>query len=162
MVSTREIILRKLQYKCSNNYILEHNEKNLNSYDRTVEVKTWMTIDLYRFEVKYISSSSSSSERSAQGQIFHCKLRNQGYSSAEGRSSTTNSGTRLHFYQEWIGTVASRCFPHPNLSLAYEQTLKDLKRSQGHHVDVRILDLANWALWTSPKFATWVKYHMLG
>ena len=39
---------------------------------------------------------------------------------------------RLQFYQGRIGAVASPCFPHPTLSLASEQTLKDLKRSQGH------------------------------
>ena len=39
---------------------------------------------------------------------------------------------RLQFYQGWIGAIASRCFPHPTLSLASEQTLKDLKRSQEH------------------------------
>ena len=44
-------------------------------------------------------SSSSSSECSAQGQVLHCKHRNLGCSSAEGRSSTTNSKPRLQFYQ---------------------------------------------------------------
>ena len=39
---------------------------------------------------------------------------------------------RLQFYQGWIGVVASRCFQHPTLSFASEQTLKDVKRSQGH------------------------------
>ena len=41
------------------------------------------------------SSSSPSSECSAQGQVLHCKRRNQGCSSAEGRSSTANSGTKV-------------------------------------------------------------------
>ena len=45
-----------------------------------------------------------------------CKLRNQGCS----------------FTMDLIGTVASRCFPHPTLISASEQTLKDLKRSQGY------------------------------
>ena len=49
-------------------------------------------------------------------QVFHHKLRNQGCS----------------FTRDLIGAVASRCFPHPTLCLASEQTLKDLKRSQGH------------------------------
>ena len=39
---------------------------------------------------------------------------------------------RLQFYYGWIGAAASRCFPHSTLSLASEQTLKDLKRSQEH------------------------------
>ena len=53
---------------------------------------------------------------SAHRQFFHRKLRDRG-------CSVTIEG---------IGAVASRCFPHPTLSLASEQTLKDLKRSQGH------------------------------
>ena len=65
----------------------------------------------------------------------------------KGRSFSANAGTkvavlpktglpsqiqepRLQFYQEWIGAVASRFFFHPTLILAFEQTLKDLKRSQ--------------------------------
>ena len=39
---------------------------------------------------------------------------------------------RLQFYQGWIGAFASYCFPYPTFSLASEQTLKDLKISQGH------------------------------
>ena len=49
-------------------------------------------------------------------QVFHRKLKNQG----------------CGFTRDLIGALASRCFPHPTLSLASEQTLKDLKRSQGH------------------------------
>ena len=80
-------------------------------------------------------------------QVFHCKLRNQGCS----------------FTRDLIGAVASRCFPFPtrSLSLASEQTLNDLKRSQGHQrVEVRRVDLANWALRNSPKFTTGVKYQL--
>ena len=50
-------------------------------------------------------------------QDFHHKLRNQGCT----------------FNRNLIGAVASRCFLHHTLSLASEQTLKDLKRSQWHH-----------------------------
>ena len=79
----------------------------------------------------YVSSSSSSvfcpkagpslqaekpSLQLYRRQIFHRKLRNQDCS----------------LTKDSIGAVASRCFPHPTLSLASEQTLKDLKRSQGH------------------------------
>ena len=74
--------------------------------------------------------------------VFHRKLRNQGCS----------------FTRDLIGAVASRCFPHPTLSLAPEQTLKDLKRSQGTNEEMRRVDLANWALRTSPKFATGVNH----
>ena len=54
--------------------------------------------------------------------------------------------------------VASLCFPHPTLSLVSEQTLKDLKNPRGHNVEVRKVDLANWALWISLKFTIGVKY----
>ena len=74
--------------------------------------------------------------------VFHRKHKNQGYS----------------FTRDWIGAVASRYFPHATLSLPSEQTSKDLKRSHRHHVEVRRVDLANWALQTSPKFTTGVKY----
>ena len=48
-------------------------------------------------------------------QVFHHILKNQGYS----------------FTSDLIGAVAYRCFPNHTLPLACEQTLKDLKRSQG-------------------------------
>ena len=43
-------------------------------------------------------------------------------------------------------------FPHPTLSLASDQTLKDLE------VELITVDLANCALQPSPKFTTEVKY----
>ena len=49
----------------------------------------------------------------------------------------------LQLFQEFIAAVASHCFPHPTLSFASEQTLKDLKRSQGHPEEVKTVDLAN-------------------
>ena len=45
------------------------------------------------------SSSSSSSECSAQGQVLHCKRKNLGCSSAEGRSFTANSGIKAAVLQ---------------------------------------------------------------
>ena len=85
------------------------------------------------------------------------------------RSFTANSGTkaavlpkasiplqtqepRLQFYQGWIGAVTSRCFFHPTLSLASEQTLKGWEDTRGTNVEVRRVDLTNWALQTLPKF----------
>ena len=65
--------------------------------------------------------------------------------------------SRLQFYQDWICVVASRCFPHPTLSLASEQTLKGLKRSQWPQRGGKE-DSANWVHRTSPKFTTGVKY----
>ena len=50
----------------------------------------------------------------------------------KGRSSTANSGTHAAVLLGWIGAVVSLCFPHTTLSLASEQTLKDLRRYQGH------------------------------
>ena len=69
-------------------------------------------------------------------QVFHRNIRNQDCS----------------FTWDWIGAVDSSCFPHPTLSLTSGQTLKDLKKSRGTNVEVRRVDLANWAFQTSPKF----------
>ena len=54
-----------------------------------------------------------------------------------------------------VGAVASRFFPHSTLSLASEQTLKD---TRGTNMEERRVDLASWAIRTSPKFTTEVKY----
>ena len=76
-----------------------------------------------QMEELYISSEAGPSLQAQEPrlqfcrrQVFHHKLRNEGCS----------------FTRDWIGAVASRCFPHLTLSLASEQTLKDMKRSQGH------------------------------
>ena len=58
------------------------------------------------------------------------------------------------FYQEWIGVVASHCFLHSTLFLASKQTLKNWKHPRGPNVEMRRIDLTNWALWTSQKFTT--------
>ena len=52
---------------------------------------------------------------------------------------------------------SSRCFPHPTLSLATVKNLNFLN-PRGSNEEVRRVDLANWALRTSPKFTTGVKY----
>ena len=46
-------------------------------------------------------------------------------------------------------------------SLASEQTLRDLKHPRGTNVEVMRVDVAKWALRTSPKFTTGVKYQFL-
>ena len=68
-------------------------------------------------------------------QVFHQRLRNQCCS----------------FTRDWIGAVASRCFLHPTISSASEKI-------SGCQVDVRRVDADNWALQTSPKFTTIIKY----
>ena len=93
-----------------------------------------------------LSISSSDQSVLPKGQVLNCKRRNLSCSSAEGRSSTANSRTKVQFYQGLNRCGSFPCFAHPTLSLASEQTLKDLKSSQGH----RRVDLANWALSTSP------------
>ena len=70
-----------------------------------------------------ISSSSSSHDCPTQGLVIHCKRRNQGCSSAEGRSSTANLGTKAA-----VLTGMNRCFallsaPHSLFSI-----WTDLKR----------------------------------
>ena len=100
-----------------------------------------------------------SSVCSAQGQVFHCKCRNQGCSSAERQvfhCKLRNQGCIST--RGWIGAVASRCFLHCTLSLTSEQTFKD---SSGTDVVVRRVGLINWAFWTSPKYTRVVKYQFL-
>ena len=77
-------------------------------------------------------------------QIFHRKLRNKGCS----------------FTTDWIGAVASRCFPHRSLSLfsIWTEFKRSGKDPRGTNVEVRRVGLANWALRTSPKFTTGDKY----
>ena len=77
--------------------------------------------------------------QSCRRQVFHCKLRNHGCS----------------FTRDLIGEVVSSCFPHPTLSFSI---WTNRKRSQGTTEEVRKVDLANWALRTSRKFATGVKH----
>ena len=111
--------------------------------------------------LKNLSSKENyiSSECSAEGQVLHCRRRNLGLQFCRRQDfhcKFKNQG--CSFIRDWIGATASRCFPHPTLSLASEQTLKDLKRSQGHQLEVRRVYLANRGLRTSLKFSTWVKY----
>ena len=51
-------------------------------------------------------------------QVLHRELRNQD----------------CRFTRDWIGAVATRCFPQPTLSFASELTLKNLKTSQGLNI----------------------------
>ena len=67
---------------------------------------------------------------SAQRQVLRCKRRNLGCRRQVFHRKLRNQG--CSFTRDLIGEVASRCFPHPTLSLASKQTIKDLKRSQGH------------------------------
>ena len=67
-----------------------------------------------------------------------------------GRSFTANSGTKAA-----VLLGISRCGSFPLFSLASKQTLKDPMNT---NVEVRRVDLANWALRTTPKFITGVKY----
>ena len=71
-------------------------------------------------------------ECSDQRQVLNCRHRNLGCSSAEGRSSTANSKTNTAVL---LGTEQVRqlavAFRTP-LSSTSEQTLEDLKRTQGH------------------------------
>ena len=98
---------------------------------------------------------SSSSECSAQGQVLHCKRRNQGRSSVEDRSSSANSGIKAAVLPGINRCGSLPLLPHPALSLASEQILKN---PRGTNVEVRSVDLANLAIRTSPKFTTRVKY----
>ena len=115
---------------------------------------------MYRVNVGnfVISVISSSSECSAQWQVLHCKRRNLGCSSAKGRSSTANSGTKLQFYQglNRCGNFPVLYTPHSLFSIWTE-----LKRSE------KIPGTPTWRwgewIWLTglsrpPKFTTRVKY----
>ena len=87
-----------------------------------------------------------------------CKRRNQRCSSAESRSSPkTQELTAVAPGMNRFGSLPLLSAPH-SLSLASEQTLEDLKTSQGTNVVLRRVDWANWSLRTSSKFTTGVKY----
>ena len=74
-----------------------------------------------------IPISSSSSECSAQGQVLYCRRRILGCSSAEGRFSTANSGTKAAVLQG-----LNRCGSIPLLSASHYlfSIWTDLKRSE--------------------------------
>ena len=74
------------------------------------------------------------------------------------RSSTSNSGTKVAIF---LGINRCGSFPvlyATTLSLASQQTLQDLKGPRGPNTEARRVDLFNWALRTSLKFTTGVKY----
>ena len=72
----------------------------------------------------------------------------------KGRYSTANSGTKVAVLlgMNRCGSFLLLSAPHSLFSI---WTLKD---PRGPSVEVRRVDLANWALRTSPKFTTGIKY----
>ena len=72
----------------------------------------------------HIYETNRSSVFSAQGQVLHCKCRNLGCSSAEGRSSIANSGTKA-IYQ---GLNRCGSFPLLSASNSVFSIWTDLKR----------------------------------
>ena len=82
--------------------------------------------------------------------VLHCKRRNL-CSSAKGRSSTANSGTKAA-----ILPGMNSCSSFPLLSAPH--SLFSIWTDLGTNMEVRRVDLANSALWTSQKFTTGVKY----
>ena len=107
-------------------------------------LKFYLNWFMFKCNKKYFFNSIFKKERNKQkiqGRSSR-KLRNQGYI----------------FTRDWIGAVASRCFPYSTVSLASEQTLKDLQRSKGHHRGGEESGFCQLAIRTSPKFTTGVKY----
>ena len=87
----------------------------------------------------------------------------------KGRSFTANSSTKAALLPKGRSSIAIwgtqvavllRMNSFPLLSAPHSlfRIWTDLKRSQRHREEVRRVDLTNWALWTSPKFTTGVKY----
>ena len=66
-----------------------------------------------------------------KGRSFTAKSDTKAAFLPKGRSSTANSGTKVAVWLGMNRCGSFRCFPHPTLSLASEQTLKYLKSSQG-------------------------------
>ena len=100
-------------------------------------------------------------EWSAQGQVLHCKRRNLDCSSAKAGLPSQIQEPRLVFYKglnrcDSFGLLSA---PHSLFSIG-----TGLKRSEkiprGTNVEVRWVDLASWALRTSPKFITGVKLYI--
>ena len=106
-----------------------------------------------------IFTSSSSSCVLPKGRSFNASGETQAAVLPKAGLPPQTQEPRLQFQQGF-----NRCgsFPllsaSPSLSLASEQTLKDLKDPRGTNEEVRRVDLANWALRTTPKFTTRVKY----
>ena len=77
----------------------------------------------------------------------------------KGKSSTANSGTQVAVL---LGTNGCGSFPLLSAPHSLFSIWTDLKRSEkipgGTNAEVRRLYLANWALRTSPKSTTGVKY----
>ena len=67
----------------------------------------------------FVTTKYPSSECSAQEQVIHCKRRNQAYSSAEGRSSTANTGTKAAVLPGmiWCGSFPLLSAPHTLFSI---------------------------------------------
>ena len=102
-----------------------------------------------------------SSECSAQGQDYHCKLRYQGCSSAQRQFFTGNSGNKVAVL---LGMNGCSSFPLLSAPHSLLSIWTDLERSEkipeGTNMEVRRVDLVNWTLRTSPKFTTGVKYQL--
>ena len=73
----------------------------------------------------------------------------------KGRTSMVNSGTKVA-----VLLGMNRCDSFPLLSAPHSlfSIWTNLKNPRGTNVEVRREDLANWVLWTSPKFTTRFKY----
>ena len=95
-----------------------------------------------------LMSPSTSSECAAEGQVFHCKLRHQGCSSAQKLAFHTNSGTKAAVLlgMNSCGRFLLLSAPHFLFSI-----WTDLKRSLGYQHGGEESDLATWALRTSPQ-----------
>ena len=78
----------------------------------------------------------------------------------KGRSSTANSETKVAVLlgMKRYGSFLLLFAPHSLFSIWTD--LNIWKDPRGTSKEVRRVDLANWALWTSPKFITGVKYQL--
>ena len=76
----------------------------------------------------------------------------------KGRSSTANSGTKVAVLLGMNRCGSFLLLSAPYTLLHLNRSLKIWKDPRGPSVEVRRVDLTNWALRTSQKFTTGVKY----
>ena len=107
-----------------------------------------------------MQSSKISSECSAQRQVFHCKFRHQGYCCFAQRQvfhrKLRNQGCNFT-RDEQVRQLPVVFAPHSLIIIS--RNLENLKRSQEHQRRGEESGIGYWALRTSRKFTTWVKYH---
>ena len=99
---------------------------------------------------KHIHNHHHQLQCSTQGQVLHCKLGHQGCNSAQNQV--------FHSKLRNLGCSFTRVLSAPHSLFRICTDLKSSENPRGTSEEVRRVDLASWALRTSPKFITGFKY----